>query len=55
MVVERSDKVQWRSHLEYKGEGRAAVVNAVKEIDLLVANAVKETDKPVNHTIKQKK
>ena len=55
VVVERSEKVHWRSHLESKGEDRAVVVNAMKETELLVANALKRTDKPVNHTIKQKK
>ena len=55
MVVERSEKVHWRSRLECKEEDRAAIVNAVKEIELLVANAVKETNKLVNHTIEQTK
>ena len=52
MIVERSEELHWRGHLECSGEDRAIVANAVKKNGLLVANAVKRNDKPVNHTIK---
>ena len=43
VVVERSEKVHSRIHLECKEEDWAAVANAMKETDLIVVNAVKET------------
>ena len=52
MIVERSEELQWRGHLECSEEDWDAIANAMKEIELLVANAVKRNDKPVNHTIK---
>ena len=55
VVVERSENLYWRGHLECSEEDFAIVANVVKETELLVVNVVKETNKPINHIIKQTK
>ena len=52
VIVERSEELHWRGHLECSGEDSAAVANSVKEIEMILANAMKRNYIPINHIIK---